>query len=106
VRLIDEHISFDFVRQQLKDSYSETDPPSIDSELLLRILLIGYLCGITSERKLALRVGIVLPENDNVEETKHFDGPTPVQHKVVIGLPPTLFGVQHSFCVLPVRGRD
>jgi len=26
--------------------------PSIDPELLLRILLIGYLYGITSERKL------------------------------------------------------
>jgi transposase len=36
----------------LKDSYSETGRPSIDPELLLRILLIGYLYGITSERKL------------------------------------------------------
>src|SRR2546429_10003087 len=41
-----------FVREQLKDSYSETGRPSIDPELLLRILLIGYLYGITSERKL------------------------------------------------------
>jgi transposase len=48
----DKHISFEFVRQQLKDSYSETGRPSIDPELLLRILLIGYLYGITSERKL------------------------------------------------------
>jgi transposase len=40
------------VRRQLKDSYSETGRPSIDPELLLRILLIGYLYGITSERKL------------------------------------------------------
>jgi transposase len=36
----------------LKDSYSETGRPSIDPELLLRILLIGYLYGVTSERKL------------------------------------------------------
>src|SRR5437763_8663487 len=41
-----------FVREQLKDSYSETGRPSIDPELLLRILLIGYLYGITGERKL------------------------------------------------------
>ncbi|MGB0077729.1 MAG: IS1182 family transposase [Candidatus Sulfotelmatobacter sp.] len=40
------------MRRQLKDSYSETGRPSIDPELLLRILLIGYLYGITSERKL------------------------------------------------------
>src|SRR5690242_14081376 len=52
LRLIDKHISFDFVRQQLKESYSETGRPSIDPELLLRILLVGYLYGITSERKL------------------------------------------------------
>src|SRR5262244_4443564 len=52
LRLIDKHISFDFVGQQLKDSYSETGRPSVDPELLLRILLIGYLYGITSERKL------------------------------------------------------
>ena len=52
LRLIDQHVSFEFVRQQLKDSYSETGRPSVDPELLLRILLIGYLYGTTSERKL------------------------------------------------------
>jgi len=52
LRLIDKHVSFEFVREQLKDRYSETGRPSIDPELLLRILLIGYLYGITSERKL------------------------------------------------------
>jgi transposase len=52
LRLIDRHVSFDFVREQLRDSYSDTGRPSVDPELLLRILLIGYLYGITSERKL------------------------------------------------------
>jgi len=52
LRLIDRHVSFEFVRQQLKDRYSETGRPSVDPELLLRILLIGYLYGISSERKL------------------------------------------------------
>src|ERR1700729_1726376 len=52
LRLIDKHISFAFVRETLKQSYSEMGRPSIDPELLLRILLIGYLYGITSERKL------------------------------------------------------
>ena len=37
---------------ELKASYSDTGRPSIDPEFLLRILLIGYLYGITSERKL------------------------------------------------------
>jgi transposase len=52
LRLIEKHISFEFVRERLKDSYSESGRPSIDPELLLRILLIGYLYGVTSERKL------------------------------------------------------
>jgi transposase len=52
LRLVDKHIDFGFVRDRLKDSYSETGRPSIDPELLLRILLIGYVYGITSERKL------------------------------------------------------
>ena len=52
LRLIEKHISFEFVRERLKNSYSDTGRPSIDPELLLRILLIGYLYGISSERKL------------------------------------------------------
>src|ERR1700688_1638955 len=43
LRLIDRHIDFGFVRERLKDSYSETGRPSIDPELLLRIVLMGYL---------------------------------------------------------------
>jgi len=38
-RLIDRHISFEFVWQQLKDRYSERGRPSIDPEL--------PLCGAT-----------------------------------------------------------
>src|ERR1700746_3278900 len=52
LRLVEKNISFAFVRERLKESYSETGRPSIDPELLLRILLIGYLYGVTSERKL------------------------------------------------------
>jgi transposase len=52
LRLIDKHVRLEFVREQLKDSYSETGRPSIDPELLLRILSIGFLYGVTSERKL------------------------------------------------------
>ncbi len=52
LRLIDRHVSFEFVRTKLKPLYSETGRPSIDPELLLRMLLVGYLYGVTSERKL------------------------------------------------------
>ena len=52
LRLIDKPVSLEFVHERLRTSYSDTGRPSIDPELLLRILLIGYLYGITSERQL------------------------------------------------------
>lgn len=41
-----------FVRKRLKNLYSSTGRPSIDPEVLLRLLLVGYFYGITSERRL------------------------------------------------------
>jgi transposase len=52
LRLIDRHVSLEFIRAKLKGCYSDTGRPSIDPELLLRMLLVGYLYGVTSERKL------------------------------------------------------
>jgi transposase len=52
LRLIDRHVNLDFIRAKLKDRYSDAGRPSIDPELLLRMLLVGYLYGVTSERKL------------------------------------------------------
>jgi transposase len=52
LRMIDGHVDFSFVREQLKEFYSSTGRPSIDPEVLLRLLLVGYLYGITSERRL------------------------------------------------------
>ena len=40
------------MRERLKSFYSSTGRPSIDPEVLLRLLLVGYLYGITSERRL------------------------------------------------------
>src|SRR5215471_11982462 len=52
LRQIDGHVNLSFVRERLKDSYSSTGRPSIDPEVVLRLLLVGYLYGITSERRL------------------------------------------------------
>src|SRR5215813_5487178 len=52
LRLIDRHVNFKFIRARLKERYSDGGRPSIDPELLLRMLLVGYLHGVTSERKL------------------------------------------------------
>jgi len=52
LRLIDHHVNLEFIRAKLKGSYSDVGRPSIDPELLFRMLLVGYLYGVTSERKL------------------------------------------------------
>jgi transposase len=52
LRLIDQHVDFSFVRERLRNFYSSTGRPSIDPEVMLRLLLVGYLYGITSERRL------------------------------------------------------
>ena len=52
LRMIDSHVDFSFIREELKDFYSSTGRPSIDPEVLLRLLLVGYLYGVTSERRL------------------------------------------------------
>ncbi len=38
LRLMDHHVNFEFVRAKLKDRYNEAGRPSIDPELLLRML--------------------------------------------------------------------
>ena len=60
LRRIDRHIDLSFLRLRLRPFYSHMGRPSIDPEVLLRMLLIGYLYGITSERRLCEDVGMHL----------------------------------------------
>jgi len=52
LRLVDRHIDLSFVRERLRPFYSSVGRPSIDPEVLMRLLLVGYFYGITSERRL------------------------------------------------------
>jgi hypothetical protein len=72
LRLIERHIGFAFVRETFKQSYSETGWPSIDPELMLRILLIGFVWhhqrtqtdrGVAPASGLAMVHAITLTEN-------------------------------------------
>lgn len=56
LRRLDRYVDFSFVRERLREAYSPLGRPSIDPEILLRILLVGYLYGITSERRLVEEV--------------------------------------------------
>jgi transposase len=56
LRLIHKHVDLGFIRKKVSHLYSHTGRPSIDPEVLLRMLLVGYLYGITSERRLCEEV--------------------------------------------------
>src|SRR5947209_8455973 len=53
-------LNFDGVSSFLADYYSSTGRPSIDPELMIRMLLIGYAFGIRSERRLCGEVHLNL----------------------------------------------
>ena len=60
MRRIDLHLVLDDVRQALKPFYSSTGRPSIDPELMIRMLIVGYCMGIRSERRLCEEVHLNL----------------------------------------------
>lgn len=60
LRKFDWLLDFDAIRAELADLYSHTGRPSVDPELMLRMLLVGYLYGIRSERRLVKEVHLKL----------------------------------------------
>ena len=60
LRRIDWLLDFEAIRAELAALYSHTGRPSVDPELMLRMLLIGYLYGIRSERRLVEEVNLNL----------------------------------------------
>jgi transposase len=55
-RSIDRFVDLTGIRAHLADFYSHTGRPSVDPELLVRMLLVGYCFGIRSERWLCEEV--------------------------------------------------
>ena len=60
LRLIDRFVNLSSVRRFLAPFYSSTGRPSIDPELMIRMLLVGYCMGIRSERRLCEEVHLNL----------------------------------------------
>ena len=56
VRKLDAPLDFEPIREELVLFYSNTGRPSVDPELMIRMLLIGYCYSIRSERKLCEEV--------------------------------------------------
>lgn len=60
LRSIDRFVDLSDLRKALAPFYSSTGRPSIDPELLLRMLIVGYCFGIRSERRLCDEVHLNL----------------------------------------------
>ena len=60
LRSIDRFVDLSGIRGYLADYYSSTGRPSVDPELMIRMLLVGYCMGIRSERRLCEEVHLNL----------------------------------------------
>ena len=60
LRDIDRVLDLSNLHEHLAPYYSHTGRPSVDPELMIRMLLIGYCCGIRSERQLCYEVSMNL----------------------------------------------
>jgi len=60
LRSIDRFVDLQEIRQDLAPFYSNIGRPSIDPELMIRMLSVGYCSGIRSERRLCEEVHLNL----------------------------------------------
>jgi transposase len=60
LRGIDRFLDLSELRRHLSPFYSQTGRPSVDPELLIRMLIVGYCFGIRSERRLCEEVHLNL----------------------------------------------
>jgi transposase len=60
LRAIDRFVDLNGVRRHLAPFYSATGRPSIDPDLMIRMLIVGYCFGIRSERRLCEEVHLNL----------------------------------------------
>jgi len=60
LRRIDDFLDLTDVRTKLKPYYSAIGRPSVDPELMMRMLIVGYTMGIRSERRLCEEVHLNL----------------------------------------------
>ena len=60
LRSIDRFVDLGGIREQLRPFYSDMGRPSVDPELMIRMLIVGYCMGIRSERRLCEEVHLNL----------------------------------------------
>jgi transposase len=85
LRSIDRFVDLEGVREHLRPYYSDVGRPSIDPELMIRMLIVGYCFGIRSERRLCdevhlnlgyrwfcrLSLDAVVPDHSTFSKARH-----------------------------------
>src|SRR2546429_3041686 len=77
LRAIDRFVDLSDVRSHLAPFYSSTGRPSIDPQLLVRMLLVGYCYGIRSERRVCGGGHLNLAYRRLCPLRPHVEGPGP-----------------------------
>ena len=72
LRSIDRFVDLDGVRCELAPFYSEVGRPSVDPELMIRMLIVGYCFGIRSERRLCeeVHLNLVVRRNHRIPKCR------------------------------------
>ena len=60
VRHIDGVLDLDWVHKELAPYYSHTGRPSVDPVLMIRMLIVGYVFALRSERRLCSEVRVII----------------------------------------------
>ena len=58
LRQVEKHIKFSFIYDKTRDLYSDIGRPCLDVVVLFKMMLIGYLFGIRSERRLEQEIKV------------------------------------------------
>jgi len=58
LKKIDRYVDFDFIYEKIAPYYSKVGRPSIDPVCMVKMLLVGYLYGVKSERRLVEDVSL------------------------------------------------
>jgi Transposase domain (DUF772) len=69
LRSIDRFVEFDELRRELASYYSKLGRPSVDPELMMRMLIVGYCFGIRSERRFGLDGQV--PDHSTFSKNRH-----------------------------------
>lgn len=80
LKKIDEKVSFEFIYDKVEHLYSDKGRPGIDPIVLIKMLIVGYLYGIKSERRLEEEISLNIAYrwfcglglNDNVPDHSTF----------------------------------